>query len=1120
MNNAMQQPGDKVRPRTAPHLRRTALRIARRTWRSLRVPWLRWLTGRKVVWIRFPTTWSSARKYLAIIPATLFVALVLFSLITIIRGEKGWIEKRCSDTGNACGVVLGFASPFLSLALAAAVFVVYRYWKMLRPIVRKAKHEPDQLLPTAGTPLEQTVVGREQLCQVICRSLCDRTNRRPYLLVGSVGAGKTAVLIRLTQMLAQHRLVPVPISLRDVGTDGAQLDFRDLARRRFTEEIDPAALLSSEQRAKVWRQLCKDGRVVVLADGLEEALNSRSQMRDRDEVIRAAILRAEEQDLPLVIASRPHTPLDETYASIIDLEPLSEDAALDYLAWNAWWSDIGRLGWIVETAVLSESPLYMEISRELCQHDLLEFVYEGWGGQLNTASRDRSTLRRHLLKAWVDALIDGRLRQQVPLAKAEREKTIRTISALAALGLLGDRLAVRYDDLLNPERRLTGRPELMAAAQKLREELAPLLPAVDIRRRESLIVLYASRGEQLGLVKTLGDRVRFPQSIVQAYLGSQVLGLIEDEIDAALRSEAFGRDLLVGLVLRSCEDTPETTAELAERLWLAARSLTDAKALDLFAAALEVDLHAQRAVPPNEPVSIHQRIADSLCEVWPNITSGNLRTLVEAKVRLVHRFGEVVREIARLGREKRWPADADPPAYQRFLRIAFQEQDYALRLAITREIGAGGDAAFDALRALFRSDHQVGEVDPVEEYFVQLAGQRDGAPATQAGYPQDAQEATRIRRQLVWRQFATLACVLPMLVGSVGVERKPEAAAGLSIWLKHLDPSSCLGGRADLPLSFEVALAQGFKSTANRRMLHPDTTNDTRVLLIEQAETMLARSRFWLSQLTLIHALCLWALTDGTGMAVDRQDDGTGGRHGPTADPEYAVSRWLAMAGAERSPVDRGRENQVGIRERLHPFVARAAQLAVLALETGRPERYIWIDEKTAMENVGSAPGDPRSYRRHNLWIPPSVGWTTLDPRAQQLLADVLLLLNLTERSGDPDAMERRLERSNRSSLPPCLTRDRSPLQPERTVGMANIAEPGTTCRNDCPFALCPYPPKGEQPQAELREVFCLQQQALLSWRRGWFTLSRRRAPWQSMTCPELRHFWHEMAARARTPRL
>ena len=272
--------------------------------------------------------------------------------------------------------------------------------------------------------------------------------------------------------------------------------------------------------------------------------------------------------------------------------------------------------------------------------------------------------------------------------------------------------------------------------------------------------------------------------------------------------------------------------------------------------------------------------------------------------------------------------------------------------------------------------------------------------------------------------------------------------------------------------------------------------------IAEQALEMLKGTGYWFSQLTLIQALCLLNLPDGQKQPGDR--------HG--AKPEAIVQHWLDVAGRERA--DRGRP--AGAAAETHPFVREAALLAVLALKTGRPQRYCWIDESGVVGQVGSrSRSTGTEHSKHHLWIPPSAGWTALNGRAQQLVADVLLLLNLAERGEQPRDRERRLKRSNRQDLPPCITHYRQALDPGRTVGTAASSAPGTSCVDGCVFELCPYPPKGTQPRVEMSEAFCRRQQTLLT--RN--ILGRRRAPWQQLRSAQLIRFWAGMADRARGPR-
>jgi hypothetical protein len=310
-----------------------------------------------------------------------------------------------------------------------------------------------------------------------------------------------------------------------------------------------------------------------------------------------------------------------------------------------------------------------------------------------------------------------------------------------------------------------------------------------------------------------------------------------------------------------------------------------------------------------------------------------------------------------------------------------------------------------------------------------------------------------------------------------------------------------------LPISIEVALAQGFKYAANRRERHPRAQVEGRTYLAEQALELLKRSGCWFSQLTLLHALGLWALPDrpvGEGQRIPGPS--SAGAYGP--DIKARVHQWVDLAGSLR---DEGRESRKrGSSDQTHPFVREAGDLVVKALKTGRPERFMWIDEHGVTSKIGASAINRAELRKHHLWIPPSIGWSALDPQAQALVAEVLLLMNLADRGDEAGEREKTLGRANRPDLPPCLTRDRSTIDPNREVGVLEESEPGNTCPGECQFRLCPYPPKGRvNYHAELSEAFCRRQQTLLGW-------TQRRRPWQEVLPRELRTFWGEMATRAR----
>jgi hypothetical protein len=1081
----------------------------RRLWRRLSEPVAQWRRKRRArrgrrsvertrTW-RHSTPLVTAARIATTLAAVVFVLWVVRAFVVVIRSDSHGVpfdlETACGDTGFSCDALSGTLVPIFSIALASAVFLFYRLSQVHRPYVRSARERPGEVVQTAGSLISE-VVGRDELCETIIQDLHDRDTRRPHVVIGGVGTGKTALLVRLTQLLADRGAVPVPVRLRDAQQ---QLDFRRMARHRFLTDAD-VTVLSDAEGDKVWRQLCKDDRVVVLADGLEEALIEGAVDNERDPLIRLAIRRANDDGLPLIIASRPHDPLRGMEAAIIELEPLSEEAALDYIQRGGAGGDEHRLDWIVETADVAETPLYLQVTRQLHEAGLLDYVSAGREGEwLDIRSVDRAALRLGLLDTWLRGLVRGRFPPGVALGEDDRQATIEQLSALACIGLKQDRLYVRFDDLQPPRQpggNAAGSPAGIArVASSVRARLRPRTgrpdpaaephPAINrevARRLDQLgvqldIRLAATWGTQLGLVEVRGQSVRFPHSIMQAYLGSRLIDVAM--ADARYRQDALedpGRELLIALVLHSRAEArsarPTTASARATRnggarrvhrdlLRQAARGRTGVKALDLYAAALEID--------SVDDAPVHRAIAEDLQQDWPTISAQDVRTLEEAKLNLVRRFGEAARQVTDRAGQLARPAS---PAYRQLYRISCLEPSYPIRLAIAQEIGAGGDVALGQL------ERHLGP-----PAWSQPPRARTGS-RRHADAQQEREEAEREER--TWREGITRAWLAPLLVGSVSSARRVrEAQRHLERWLGLVGEERSRPGRDGLRLSFEVALAQGFKYAANRRGEHPHARPQARVYLVEQATEMLRETRFWFSRLTLLHALCLWSLPDGQQPA-----------RGSDTDARTLVEQWLATP-------DGGSE---------HPFVTEAAVLAVWALETGQPERFIWIDESGIVARVGSRPAGPQAWRKHNLWIPPSTGWTALHRRALRLVADVLLLLNLAERRGRPGGRERRLQRTNRNDLPPCLAGEREPLDPSRTAGLTATAEPGSNCTPGCPFELCPYPSRSEASyRVELSEAFCRHQQALSG--RG--AIRRRTAPWQEVIPSDLRRFWRQMGQRA-----
>lgn len=471
MTRVVRHPPGKDRPRNAPmatlaprragawlrqgftgHWHRLAIRLEARGGTTRPRKWRRWFT------------YTNVTRAIWTVAALAVLAWVVEGLYILIWGRTTGFEKW-REGNEGFDTVLRFLGPVLAASLAAALFLFWWYRWTKRRYLAKARDDPHRLVLTAG-PDATEIVGREEIARVIAERLRERNTRRPYLLVGGVGVGKTAVLVRLTELLAEQNAVPVPIRLRDANGD-SDLNFERMAKERFIEEA-PRGILARTKTERVWQQLLADDKPVVIADGLEEALLGDGLEQNRDNIIRRAIERAYEEKLPLVIASRPHSPLESTPAAIVELEPLSEEDALRFVQARVPETDERRVDWIVETAEVTESPVYLQIARELHRHGALEHDRPDNEPQhMNTRSRDRGMLRLWLLETWDEALCQGRLRRDVALSRQERRDTLEVVSALACVGLLQDKLEVGLGELLDSD----AHPGPMRRAQARAEHL-------------------------------------------------------------------------------------------------------------------------------------------------------------------------------------------------------------------------------------------------------------------------------------------------------------------------------------------------------------------------------------------------------------------------------------------------------------------------------------------------------------------------------------------------------------------------------------------------------------------------------------------------------------------------
>lgn len=245
MTRVVRHPPGKDRPRNAPmatlaprragtwlrhwftgHWHRLTIRLEARGGTTRPRKWRRWFTYTNVT----RAVWTVA--------ALAVLAWVVEGLYILIWGKTTGFEKW-REGNEGFDTVLRFLGPVLAASLAAALFLFWWYRWTKRRYLAKARDDPHRLVLTAG-PDATEIVGREEIARVIAERLRERDTRRPYLLVGGVGVGKTAVLVRLTELLAEQNAVPVPIRLRDANGD-SDLNFERMAKERFIEEAPGAS---------------------------------------------------------------------------------------------------------------------------------------------------------------------------------------------------------------------------------------------------------------------------------------------------------------------------------------------------------------------------------------------------------------------------------------------------------------------------------------------------------------------------------------------------------------------------------------------------------------------------------------------------------------------------------------------------------------------------------------------------------------------------------------------------------------------------------------------------------------------------------------------------------------
>jgi hypothetical protein len=584
-------------------------------------------------------------------------ALVVLSVHQIAHGNGVLesIDKKCDKNGTACDVAKEMVLSLFPIAIAVLSLFLLRLNRVRSRYRAYAQKHPEELLE--AEILSSEIVGRDDLCHVLQHDLESRweneegiPQRRPVVLVGSVGIGKTAVLARLTRWLAERGAVPVPIRLRAVQ-DG-KIDLLELARQKFLQN---APVISDAEADKIWRRMRENDEIVIVADGLEEALTTVEDTRETS--LRVALADVRRHGIALIVGSRPHGALRHLDVAMVPLEPLEPKAALAYItARGATPEEEERARKIVESAEVAEMPLFMHYARELRDAGALD-------RKLDVREVGRLGLRVRLLERWTEELVAGSIQSDVPIKPTRRAHVVSRLQGYAALGLLGDSLEVTFRDIKDAAAKAK-QASAEASSDGAAEEEDPLREALDATTEGLREV--AADADRLGLVTAQRDGIRFRHSVLQAYLGSRA---IADELDREWKRHADsgnltraldrglerpGRELLMALSM-ACAICLPGARRRAIRLLLSNIDLEGPKAVGTAAAVVAAaSASVERRRPP--PITAEDERPPPPTDFRREV----ILWLKRAETEDAHRAAQGARERA---------AEADRTASQRFADV-------------------------------------------------------------------------------------------------------------------------------------------------------------------------------------------------------------------------------------------------------------------------------------------------------------------------------------------------------------------------------------------------------------------------------------------------------------------
>jgi hypothetical protein len=563
-------------------------------------------------------------------------------------------NSACDSRPFACNIATEIIGTGV-VAGAGALFFVWKLRRIVRSFAQLVRDRPETLLGVAKPSSLAGHDGYLDMFTMLARDLLTEQSSRAQpalpgesapvqgkLVTAGAGAGKTTALVYLAEFLAEHQVVPIPISLRG---QAEPVNLVELARQQFCSRVITRTVFG-DQGDRVLARLRARGQVVILADGLDEAMPGASRSQ-RELALTAAIRDALESQVAVIATWRSADLGRELPLSRIELPKLKGADAVKFLCGDPEADT--PLAATIRAAELSETPFYLTIAEPLVQAGVLE----DWTGG------DMFGLRVALLDRYVDALCDGTVLPEAELlpdatrAGGDRSTVIDGMSALA-LGMLKRRSASvpldKVEDWVDGAGSATDK-------------------AVNVHG-------LVEGGRSLGLFE-LGDQEtgRFTHSVMQSYLASRVIREESAGVRRAIE-EAPTHELRTALVMaaawrRAHEGTWDRQGRgesIARELIGASETTSDRSSLGLLATAAKI------VVACDLGANYRDEIANRAGQSWD---------AADALPKL-----EAIAAFEPMG----------APAVYRVFRKALDDPDFRVARAAAKALADGGEAAYSELR--------------------------------------------------------------------------------------------------------------------------------------------------------------------------------------------------------------------------------------------------------------------------------------------------------------------------------------------------------------------------------------------------------------------------------------